>query len=111
MVESLQLFDEISNSKWFRKTSLILFLNKRDLFSEKLVHFPLVNYFREYNGENTYEETLQWIQQQFESKNQEQDKQIYTHVTCATDRNNIQAIFSAVCDIIVKKTLARAGLN
>jgi GTPase SAR1 family protein len=111
MVESLQLFDEICNSKWFRKTSLILFLNKRDLFAEKIPLFPLANYFREYSGPNDYDNCLEWIKQQFESKNQEQDKTIYTHVTCATDRNNIQAIFSAVCDIIVKKTLARAGLS
>lgn len=32
MQESLLLFDEICNSKWFRKTAMILFLNKNDLF-------------------------------------------------------------------------------
>merc|ERR1712019_325280 len=34
MAETLRLFDEICNSKWFTDTSLILFLDKRDLFEE-----------------------------------------------------------------------------
>jgi hypothetical protein len=35
IVEALNLFEEICNSRWFRETSMILFLNKRDLFAEK----------------------------------------------------------------------------
>eukprot|EP01084_Bolivina_argentea_P010867 20280_1 len=33
MVDSLQLFDNICNNKWFEKTLMILFLNKKDLFA------------------------------------------------------------------------------
>ncbi len=29
MVEALNLFEEICNSRWFHRTSMILFLNKR----------------------------------------------------------------------------------
>ena len=36
MHESIELFDEICNSKWFRKTEMILFLNKNDLYREML---------------------------------------------------------------------------
>ena len=36
MVEALNLFSEICNSNWFRDTAMILFLNKRDLFMEKI---------------------------------------------------------------------------
>lgn len=36
MHEAIQLFDEICNSKWFRSTALVLFLNKSDLFKEKI---------------------------------------------------------------------------
>lgn len=34
--EALELFQQISNSKWFAETSLILFLNKKDLFEKKV---------------------------------------------------------------------------
>jgi hypothetical protein len=36
IVEALNLFEEICNSRWFRETSMILFLNKRDLFQDKV---------------------------------------------------------------------------
>ena len=42
---------------------MILFLNKRDIFGEKIVEWPLGNYFREYSGPNTYEACAEWIQQ------------------------------------------------
>merc|ERR1712048_1145207 len=36
MLESLLLFEEIANIKWFKKTEMILFLNKNDLFRERI---------------------------------------------------------------------------
>ena len=43
MHEALELFDEICNSRWFRETSIILFLNKRDLFNEKISRVPVIS--------------------------------------------------------------------
>ena len=56
------------------------------------------------------------MQEQFESKNRNPDKQIYTHVTCATDTHIIAAVFNAVKDIDImtiiqlQKSLNEAGL-
>lgn len=50
MIESLKLFDSICNSKWFVETSIILFLNKKDLFEEKIKRSPLTICFPEYTG-------------------------------------------------------------
>lgn len=36
MAESLVLFDSVINSRWFLRTSIILFLNKIDVFKNKL---------------------------------------------------------------------------
>lgn len=36
MQESLQLFKQVCNNKHFLETSIILFLNKKDLFMEKI---------------------------------------------------------------------------
>jgi guanine nucleotide-binding protein G(o) subunit alpha len=41
MHESLRLFDSICNNKWFVNTSIILFLNKKDLFAEKITRSSL----------------------------------------------------------------------
>ena len=51
MQESLKLFDSICNNKWFTDTSIILFLNKKDLFEEKIKKSPLTICFPEYTGE------------------------------------------------------------
>ena len=50
MQESLRLFNSTCNSKWFTDTSIILFLNKKDLFEEKIKRSPLNICFPEYNG-------------------------------------------------------------
>ncbi|KHJ89304.1 g-protein alpha subunit, partial [Oesophagostomum dentatum] len=51
MIESMKLFDSICNNKWFTETSIILFLNKKDLFEEKIKRSPLTRCFPEYTGE------------------------------------------------------------
>lgn len=108
MQEALELFGEITNSEWFEKTSMILFLNKKDLFEEKIKKVPLKDYFPEYTG-NSYEDATDFLQDKFESQNN-QDKDIYTHVTCATNTDNVLHVFNYVKDIIIKKGLCRAGL-
>lgn len=50
MHESMKLFDSICNNKWFTETSIILFLNKKDLFEEKITKSPLTICFPEYTG-------------------------------------------------------------
>ena len=54
MMESMKLFDSICNNKWFVDTSIILFLNKKDLFSEKIKYSPLNVCFPEYKGKLRY---------------------------------------------------------
>jgi len=111
MTEALTLFDEISNSRWFEKTSIILFLNKRDLFAEKIRHVELTVAFPDYKGKiGDYDEAIKYITYQFEDRSRNKTKTIYTHVTCATDTNNIHAVFNAVKDIIIRQSLNEAGL-
>src|SRR3569832_2267905 len=50
MIESMRLFDSICNNRWFTDTSIILFLNKIDLFEEKIRRSPLTICFSEYTG-------------------------------------------------------------
>lgn len=62
-------------------------------------------------GLNTYEEAASYIRSQFENLNKRRDqKQIYTHFTCATDTSNIQFVFEAVTDVILKNNLRDVGL-
>lgn len=50
MEESKALFKTIITYPWFQHSSVILFLNKKDLLEEKIMHSHLVDYFPEYEG-------------------------------------------------------------
>ena len=111
MLESMKLFDSICNNRWFTETSIILFLNKKDLFDEKIKRSPLKICFPEYDGENSFQEASAYIKDKFENldKNQREDD-VYTHFTCATDTKNIQYVFHVVSDVVIKKNLKDCGL-
>lgn len=96
MQEALTLFDSICNSRWFIKTSIILFLNKIDRFKEKLPTSPMKNYFPDYEGGDDYAAACDYILNRFVSLNQHETKQIYTHFTCATDTTQIRFVMAAV---------------
>lgn len=50
MEESKALFRTIITYPWFQNSSVILFLNKKDLLEEKIMFSHLVDYFPEYDG-------------------------------------------------------------
>jgi len=111
MHESLKLFKEICNSKWFVDTAMILFLNKRDLFETKIQKVDLKVCFPEYEGGKNYENASAFMKDKFLAQNENPKKHIYTHMTCATDTGNIQVVFNAVKDIILHKVLDDSGLG
>lgn len=51
MEESKALFRTIVTYPWFQNSSVILFLNKKDLLEDKILHSHLVDYFPEFDGE------------------------------------------------------------
>lgn len=63
------------------------------------------------SGANSYEDASRFIQNRFENlTGSEKGKDIYSHFTCATDTNNIQFVFDAVTDVIIKTALKDCGL-
>ncbi|KAK9763066.1 guanine nucleotide-binding protein subunit alpha [Basidiobolus ranarum] len=110
MQEALTLFDSICNSRWFTKTSVILFLNKIDLFKEKLISSPMSDYFLDYDGGEDYDKGCEFIASCFKSLNHLSSKKIYTHLTCATDTQQIGFVMAAVNDIMLQTNLQECGL-
>jgi len=51
MEESKALFRTIITYPWFQSSSVILFLNKKDLLEEKICYSHLVDYFPEFDGQ------------------------------------------------------------
>ncbi|KAI0761646.1 heterotrimeric G protein alpha subunit 4 [Trametes elegans] len=51
MQDAMTIWDSICHSQWFKQTSIILFLNKNDLFERKVQHSDIRNFFPDYDGE------------------------------------------------------------
>eukprot|EP00483_Globobulimina_turgida_P004439 UN04448 len=87
MDESLELFNIVANSRYFHHASMILFLNKSDLFADKIKTKPLTICFPEYEGGNYFDETVEYVTMKFKQQisSKRDTKSIYNHVTCATD--------------------------
>jgi len=72
---------------------MLLFLNKRDLFEEKIKKIDLNICFTDYTGGLNYDNATTFIKQKFMQQSENPQKHIYTHITCATDTNNVQLVF------------------
>ena len=113
MEESLNLFQAICTNKFFDRSSIVLFLNKLDLFTEKInnTDHHLRLYFPHYNGpDHDVSAAKEFIRNQFLSRNLDRRKTVYPHFTTATDSNNIKVVFKVVLDTIIRERVAGAGL-
>jgi len=110
MMEALDLFKQICNSRWFKKTVMILFLNKKDLFKEKIKKTPITVCFPDYKGPQEEHDSRNHIKEQFENQNERENKDLYVHFTCAIEKKNVEKVFDDVKKSVIKKNLAEAGL-
>ncbi|KAI4822508.1 hypothetical protein KUCAC02_008051 [Chaenocephalus aceratus] len=107
--ESLELFTSISTNTVFGSTSLILFMNKTDLFRDKILHSGrhLRFYLSSYKGaDGDVDAAAHHITAMFSSCNSSPDKPVYHHYTTATDTCNVQVVFHMVIDQVMKANLA-----
>jgi len=111
MLESLQLFREICNSFWLHQAALILFLNKTDLFQEKITKVNINVCFPDYKGASEFNEASDFIEKKFLHVDKTGRKKIYPHKTIATDTGNVQFVFQAVRDRIIQMAVSEIPLT
>ncbi len=111
MHESIKLFGDIINNQWFQSTSIILFLNKKDLFEQKIKKVDLKVCFPSYSGGLNYDKALSFITDQFHDQNKNSNRELFTHATIATDTANIRVVFSAIENIWLNEDLNQLGLG
>ncbi|KAK5807994.1 guanine nucleotide binding protein, alpha subunit [Linnemannia elongata] len=104
MEEALMLFDQVCNSHWFIDTSMIMFMNKTDIFRTKIQHSPIRAYFPDYSGpEGDYDEAIDFFRSRFMRLNRSEHKEVYIHYTDATDTNLLRNIMDSVNNIILAR--------
>lgn len=111
LTESLLLFDNIINYKWFAQTSVILFLNKIDIYTRKIETSNIKDYFPNFKGPaKDIDAGKSFILGLFAERNRVEGKMLYPHFTCATDTEQIKFVFLSVKDTILQSNLKDYGL-
>ena len=112
MKESVNLFHTVLGYQAFRNTAIVLFLNKKDLLEEKINSgkSPVSDYFEDCPA-NDYEGVVKYFQNLFVAQNSNPNREIYPHVTCAVDKNNIRVVDTAVHTVIMDTILRDAGIE
>lgn len=102
------LFESIGNSKYFEKSGLVLFLNKMDIFSEKISsgRVDIEEFFPDYTGaKKDVEAGAKFFADKFKNLVRNPAKEVYVHYTNATDTNLLDKTMKSVQDMIVQRNL------
>lgn len=129
--ESLDLFEGISNLPWFSKAAIFLFLNKKDLFQEKIKHTPIEAFQPEFSGwvyddgsrtipweensdEENYDEGVKFITDVFKDRldwDDQEGRKLYTFQCDATNTNHVELIWKATKHAILSDMLTKSELQ
>ncbi|VDN57466.1 unnamed protein product, partial [Dracunculus medinensis] len=110
MIQNQQIFKTIVQSDYFKNASIVLFLNKYDIFQEKIRHSSLKKCWPEYSGDNSLDECTKYVKRQFQLCVPNHQK-YFPFITTATDTNNIDFVFSTAVAHIVNQNLKATGLQ
>ena len=66
--------------------------------------------FKDYTGKpNDYEDGWKYFLNKFKSVNKNPNKDIFHHVTCASNTDNVRVVFNACRTIILRNSLKNSG--
>eukprot|EP00457_Paulinella_chromatophora_P006181 gb/GEZN01006199.1/.p1 GENE.gb/GEZN01006199.1/~~gb/GEZN01006199.1/.p1 ORF type:complete len:391 (-),score=45.30 gb/GEZN01006199.1/:300-1472(-) len=131
--ESLSLFSSLTNSKWFKTTPIILFLNKEDLFRAKIKKTSLQVWrpefekwvppneiwskeLKKYTSPPAREELVFlkskiFLERQFQKQNWDPQRTIHHYSTTATNTDNIAYVFESVRHTVFEKWIEEINLG
>lgn len=105
MMEALDLFESVVKNRAFLDTSIMLFLNKKDTFAEKILYSNIsaVPHFSDYAGKaEDFDQGVLYFIHKFEERLLDDEfKDSYIHVTCATDTSNMEFVLGSSRGIIM----------
>ncbi|KAG6828996.1 hypothetical protein H0H92_006068 [Tricholoma furcatifolium] len=113
MQDAMTIWDSICHSQWFKSTSIILFLNKNDLFEKKVYTSDIKNFFphgprrrwltlpQDFDGEpGDVRAGREYFKRRFaklaQKAGRSKEREIYIHMTTATDTAMLRVVMAAV---------------
>ncbi|KAF8992041.1 guanine nucleotide binding protein, alpha subunit [Cyathus striatus] len=115
MQDAMTIWDSICHSQWFKQTSIILFLNKNDLFEKKIPTSDIKNFFPDFDGEpGDIRAGREYFKRRFarlaQKAGRSKEREIYIHITTATDTAMLRVVMAAVEGIVLRSNLETAAL-
>ena len=98
LLESLSTFRVLVKRK-FKDKKFILFLNKRDLFEQRIVENDITDCFPGYKEGCNYNAALNYIASVFRSYFDNPDD-LYVYTTCATDKNQMDQLIEGLTNVL-----------
>eukprot|EP01080_Neovahlkampfia_damariscottae_P008586 gene8586-411_t len=107
MTESINLFRDICKDKGFKKKPFILFLNKLDMFKEKIkkVDLKVCPTFENYTGGCHEENAYNAIKEEFLAQSKGRKRKIIAKPTTATDTTLVQQVFDQAFALVLEEAL------
>ena len=97
MFEAIEVFRSVCRNKSFKDTPMILFLNKKDIYADKIQYSHICSQqpFRDYKGpKQDFTAGAKYFINQFEEcMDKSSRKDQYIHVTCATDTEQSKFVY------------------
>lgn len=109
LIESIVLLESVTNSRYFSRTSIILFLTGIDELKVKLPKVPLESYFPEYTGGVDIDKAAAYILSRFMQVNRAR-LNVHSHLINVFDTSNLRLIFASTKEAILHKALNESGI-
>ncbi|XP_021762157.1 guanine nucleotide-binding protein alpha-1 subunit-like [Chenopodium quinoa] len=122
MVETKELFEWVLKQQCFERTSIMLFLNKFDIFEKKVQKVPLstCEWFKDYqsvtSGKQEIEHAYEFVKKKFEelyyqcTAPDRVDRVFKIYRTTALDQKLVKKTFKLLDETLRRRNLVEAGL-
>jgi len=107
--ESMNVFSDVVTNPIFAKTRFLLFLNKIDLFEEKIKRLNVKDYVSDFNGvEHDLESCIQFFERKYLEIAKDVDLGVFR--SSATDSTIMEVVINNVITALLQRYLGNAGL-
>eukprot|EP00474_Spongospora_subterranea_P008626 CRZ09084.1 hypothetical protein [Spongospora subterranea] len=104
LIESLEVFAEIVQSGYIQSCPIFLFLNKKDLFLQKIGLIDLNVCWEDYSGGKDARAAMKFIAHKFiDAVPKTLLNHLFIHFTVATDTHNIEQVWKTAYQLISKQ--------
>ncbi|PAV56179.1 hypothetical protein WR25_09500 [Diploscapter pachys] len=101
---------QIRGDQFLNEASIVIFLNKMDLFEMKTRNIRFNEFIPEYRNENTVERIVEYIKTEM-TKDASNNRQVYVHSTTATETDSVKKTFSQGIERVINKQIENEAQN